>query len=276
MTKWCDWDIPLHWGGMSDPFQPCEEKHRISYEALKVFAETGYPFIVSTKGRLIAEPEYLELLRKCNAIVQISMIAPRYDSIEQGCPTYEERLEMLKKLAPNCKRLIVRIQPYTTDVLKEVLDNIPRIAETGTYGIILEGMKSSKKVKGMVRVAGDYAYPYEVLRDHFELIKRKAHECGLKFYSGENRLRAIGDSLTCCGCDGLDGFKGNSYNLSHILNGDDVEPTDAMKDKGTGEPFCGMFQETIPTRWCRQSSLVEVMESEKVLNALKPALSNKL
>ena len=22
-TSWCDWDIPLHWGGMSDPFQPC-------------------------------------------------------------------------------------------------------------------------------------------------------------------------------------------------------------------------------------------------------------
>ena len=24
-TSWCDWDIPLHWGGMSDPFQPAEK-----------------------------------------------------------------------------------------------------------------------------------------------------------------------------------------------------------------------------------------------------------
>lgn len=25
-TNWCDWNIPLHWGGMSDPFQPIEKK----------------------------------------------------------------------------------------------------------------------------------------------------------------------------------------------------------------------------------------------------------
>ncbi len=24
-TSWCDWNIPLHWGGMSDPFQPVEK-----------------------------------------------------------------------------------------------------------------------------------------------------------------------------------------------------------------------------------------------------------
>lgn len=24
-TFWCDWDIPVHWGGMSDPFQPIEK-----------------------------------------------------------------------------------------------------------------------------------------------------------------------------------------------------------------------------------------------------------
>lgn len=36
-TNWADWDIPLHWGGMSDPFQPCEEEYEYSYECLKVF-----------------------------------------------------------------------------------------------------------------------------------------------------------------------------------------------------------------------------------------------
>ena len=27
-TNWCDWPIPLHWGGLSDPFQPAEKIHR--------------------------------------------------------------------------------------------------------------------------------------------------------------------------------------------------------------------------------------------------------
>ena len=56
-TEWCDWNIPIHWGGMSDPFQPVEREHRLSHDALKVFAETQYPFVVSTKGILLAEPE---------------------------------------------------------------------------------------------------------------------------------------------------------------------------------------------------------------------------
>ena len=44
-TCWCDWDIPLHWGALSDPFQPAEKEHGISMKALRVFAEYFYPFI---------------------------------------------------------------------------------------------------------------------------------------------------------------------------------------------------------------------------------------
>lgn len=274
ITNWCDWDIPLHWGGMSDPFQPCEKKYRISRKALEVFEETGYPFIVSTKGALIADSEYLGIIENCNAIVQVSMIAPRYDSIEQGCPTYEERLRMLEKIAPNCKRLIVRIQPYTTDVLRDVLGNIPRLADSGAYGIIIEGMKSVKKVGNMVKVGGDYAYPSDVLRSHFQMIRDKAHENGLAFYSGENRLRSMGDSLTCCGCDGVDGFKANRYNLSHILNGDDVEPTDRMRQKTTGSAFRAIMQNSVAGKICDNSSMVEMMESDTYTKSFMAILSS--
>lgn len=38
-TAWCDWNIPIHWGGMSDPFQPVEKNIRASYECLKQRAE---------------------------------------------------------------------------------------------------------------------------------------------------------------------------------------------------------------------------------------------
>ena len=29
--QWCDWDIPLHWGGVSDPFQPAEKIYKNSF-----------------------------------------------------------------------------------------------------------------------------------------------------------------------------------------------------------------------------------------------------
>ena len=54
-TQWCDWNIPLHWGGMSDPFQPCEKKYKRSLECLKYLAKTQYPVVISTKGKLCIE-----------------------------------------------------------------------------------------------------------------------------------------------------------------------------------------------------------------------------
>ena len=33
-TKWCDWNIPVHWGGMSDPFQPIEKQKNSTMEEL--------------------------------------------------------------------------------------------------------------------------------------------------------------------------------------------------------------------------------------------------
>lgn len=98
-TAWCDWNIPIHWGGMSDPFQPVEKKYGYSLDCLKYLAETKYPFVVSTKGRLAASPEYLELLAECNCVVQISMVCSRYDQLEKGAPSYEERLEMLRTIS---------------------------------------------------------------------------------------------------------------------------------------------------------------------------------
>ena len=83
-TAWCDWNIPIHWGGMSDPFQPIEKNIRASYECLKLLAETKYPFVVSTKGKLVVDPEYLDLLAQCNCVVQVSMVCSKYDPLEPG------------------------------------------------------------------------------------------------------------------------------------------------------------------------------------------------
>lgn len=239
-TNWCDWNIPLHWGGMSDPFQPCEKKYRRSYECLKVFAKTHYPVVISTKGKLIVEEDYLDLLSKCNAVVQISAVCSSYDKMERGAPTYEERLNMASILSKKVKRVIIRIQPYMHEVFDEVYANLDKIAKTGAYGVIIEGMKYVKKRTGLIKVGGDYVYPYDVIKEDFLRLQQKAHKLGLKIYAGENRLRKYGDSLTCCGIDGLEGFKPNTYNLNHILKGDITEPTKAMRQVGTSKCFAAL------------------------------------
>lgn len=244
-TSWCDWNIPIHWGGMSDPFQPCEKIHRVSYECLKIFAKTQYPFIVSTKGKLVIEKEYLDLLEKCNCVVQISAVCSSYDKLEPGAPTFKERINMASILSKKVKRVIIRMQPYMHEVYQEIYDNLEKIAEAGVYGIIIEGMKFKKKKPGLVKIGGDYCYPYSLIKNDFLKLKERAHQLGLKIYAGENRIRILGDNLTCCGIDGLEGFEPNKFNLNHILNGDKQEPTEKMKKEKTGRPFRALAMDTI-------------------------------
>ena len=242
VTSWCDWKIPLHWGGMSDPFQPCEAKYRNTYECLKYLAKSQYPFIVSTKGRLVAADEYLDLLARCNCVVQVSAVCSAYDKLERGCPSYEERVKIINKVSKRVKRTIVRIQPYMHEVYEQVFHNMERLAEAGAYGVIVEGMKFASKKKGLVKVAGDFCYPYEVIKDDFVRLKEEAHRVGLKCYAGENRIRELGDSLTCCGVDGLDGFKPNHFNMNHLMRGEKVEPTIQQAAEGTGTCFKAVNQ----------------------------------
>jgi len=251
-------------GGVSDPFQPCERYYRMSYNALRVFAETKYPFVVSTKGRIIAEPEYLELLKKCNCVVQISMVCSSYDKLEEGAPSFEERLEIARKVAPSVKRLTVRIQPYMHEVYGEVYENLEKFKAAGAYGVIVEGMKFASKRPGLVKVAGDYTYPKALIEGDILKLKQRAHELGLALYSGENRTRELGDSLCCCGVSDLPGFKVNEYNLNHLLHGGKPAKTPQMQKTGTAMCFQSLYQNTANSRRLRGESF----ESE-MLNVYK-------
>lgn len=261
-TNWCDWNIPIHWGGMSDPFQPCEKKFRYSYDCLKVFVDTQYPFVVSTKGKLVATDEYLDLLSKCNCVVQISAVCSKYDKIEQGCPSFEDRLAIMSKVSKKVKRVIVRVQPYMHEVYQDVYNNLELFKNAGAYGVIIEGMKFRKKKPGLVRVAGDSVYPYELILSDFLKLKARAHQLGLKIYAGENRIRKYGDSLTCCGVDGLEGFTPNTYNLNHILNGDVREPRKAMQELETGHCFRALSPSTVKGNIMDKQSFVFNMLNE--------------
>lgn len=259
-TEWCDWNIPLHFGGTSDPFQPIEKKYRRTYEVLKVFAETKYPVIISTKGTLAIDDEYLELLRQCNVVMQVSAVCSSYDKLELGAPKFEERLKMIEVLANNVQRVNVRIQPYMREVRSEIFENVGRFADAGAYGIIVEGMKFKKKKDGLVKVGGDFCYKKEDLKRDFEIIRSKAHDKGMKFWSGENRLRTMGDSLSCCGAADIEGFTPNTYNLNHICNGDITKPTEKMKEKRLGgEVFHTCYQEAGKFQDRKNDSFEEAM-----------------
>jgi len=125
----------------------------------------------------------------------------------------------------------------------------------------------------MIRIGGDCCYPKKVLEQDFVRLRQEAHHHGMRFFSGENRLRAMGDDMCCCGIEGLPGFKGNDYNLCMILNGKAPDPTETMKKTGTGGCFKSLRQSAGTGRRINRQSFYGLMQEEL---ATKPDYYRKI
>ena len=260
-TKWCDWAIPIHWGGNSDPFQPCEKEYHCSLDCLEIFAETGYPFIVSTKNPvMLTEEPYLSLIKKCRCVLQISMACSKYDKLETGAPTYKERLQAAEFLSDKVTRIIARVRPYFPDCHAEIVNELPNYAKAGIFGISISSYATKKKTKGMIRYGANYLFDIDFLVPKFQEIRDVCHANGLKFFCCEDSIDHWSDDLSCCGTMGLDDFKPNIYNVPHLAY-DEVkpEPTAAMLANDTYQPFKCIGQTQAWALKCKGKSFAQLM-----------------
>ena len=60
-------------GGMTDCFQPVEKRHQVTYHAIKALNEKRQPYLIVTKSSMVADPEYLDLMDKDLAHIQVTM-----------------------------------------------------------------------------------------------------------------------------------------------------------------------------------------------------------
>ena len=107
--------IPLRLGSMSDSFNWSDRKYKVSHEILKMLSFYDYPYIVFTRSDLVAEDEYLEVIRKDLASIQFSISGGNEAltrKIEPGAPSVERRLRALEKLATHNIWTTVRLNPF--------------------------------------------------------------------------------------------------------------------------------------------------------------------
>jgi hypothetical protein len=231
-TDWCDWNIPLRWGVQSDPFTWSEIEYRSSLHMLELFADTQYPFVLTTKSTLIVEEPYFSLLKQCRCIVQVSLCSPQYDRDEINAPKFNDRLMMLEKLS-GVSRLIVRVQPYQDHIFNDVMSFLSEYKSFGVYGVLFGMMYGSSMPD------------YSILRE-------RCHELDLKFLSCDVEC----DDKTCCGIGFMRGFKANTANLNYKR----IVYSDKMREIGTGKVFSNLYQEKGIYKSMSERSYCAVME----------------
>ena len=106
--------VPVRLGGMTDCFQPAEKKYRVTYETLKALGENRVPYLIVTKSPLVASDEYMEVLDKELAHIQITVTT----TDDERSRTYEkaavpsERIRAIEKLQENGFDVALRLSPF--------------------------------------------------------------------------------------------------------------------------------------------------------------------
>lgn len=222
--------VPVHFGGMSDPFQPAERSFGVTRRFLETLLEFQYPSVISTRSTMPASKPYLVLLREMKSVVvQFSFSSTRADvsnRLEPHSPDPVRLLETMEQLSAQGITTTCRWQPHVPRVSEPPSAFMRTVAAAGARHVALEHLKLpveknnplwSKLLDGARRdLRADYA---GAVRSGRELVlppeaklptileaRDAAHEAGLSFGAADNEFQYLSDS-NCC-CSGVDQFKG--------------------------------------------------------------------
>lgn len=224
--------VPMHCGGMSDPFQAREWDIGATKKLIELSNKYDYPISFSTKAAYLPE-EYYNVLNPNIHAFQISLMGYDEDFVrkyESNTPSPAERIEFCKELKRRGFWVSCRIQPmidveqarkviealndtvdyFTVEHLKIPVDNkfiraqfepIDKTRYTRTSSLRSYELNKPEKVSNI---------------EYLKKISKKPIGCG------DNDIHYLSDSRCCCGVDMMpESFKNYmKYNLTYFCTGE--------------------------------------------------------
>lgn len=237
--------MPLHFGGMSDPFQPAEAKLGVSLEILRFLASVGYPTIISTKSTLLSSEPYLTILKNHPQLLiqfSFSSTVDKISSIsEPSAPKPSSILKSIDLISKAGINTSIRWQPYIPKISEAPDDFVSIVSGTGAKHLSLEHLKLpleknselwsklSKRLDFDIRTLykENYAKPdgrelvlpasYKI--EKVKEVKSKTNKSGMTFGAADNEIQYLSDTYCCCsGADQFEGFKNwNKFQIAYAV-----------------------------------------------------------
>lgn len=106
-------DVPVRLGGMTDCFQPAENIYRVTYETIRALNECRIPYLIVTKSSMIADDEYMEILDRELAHIQITVTTmdDELSRTYEKAPAPGERIRAIEKLQDKGFDISLRLSP---------------------------------------------------------------------------------------------------------------------------------------------------------------------
>jgi len=272
--------VPVHFGGMSDPFQPAEARYHVTESFLRVLAAHHYPTVISTRGNMVASQPYLDLLREIgNVVVQFSFSSTRDQTarlLEPFSTPPSELLRVMGVLVRHGIRVTCRWQPYIPGVSERASEFLPRVASTGCSHVGFEHLKlpverqnplwdslihgvrrnlhNEYKQLGAKRDGREYVLPVEYKLPRVLEVASQVRKRDMTFGAADNELQFISDT-DCC-CSGVDQFPGFENWFKHQI------AYAVRKCRGRAITY-----DSISREWCPSGSIDRFLNGDSRLSA---------
>lgn len=197
-------DITLHCGGMSDPFQPCEQKVKATERVIEICNYFGRHILFSTKSNTV----WGGAIRNDLHTFQLS-ITGADKTLEPNVPDIQSRIDFYRQLKQDGFKVGIRLQPFipgvtTLDVIKPFYD-----ADNFT----LEGIKivpQNEEAKNLIyekcglepqdfTQMGLLNLKPEIRTKLYKPFIEYFEDNNIPFSIADNDLHYLGTNFCCCG-----------------------------------------------------------------------------
>lgn len=222
--------ITWHCGGMSDPFQPIEEKLNITKEMVDVANKYNNSILFSTKSDTVYKTNIRPDLHSFQ--LSITNIDNRED-LEPNVPSIENRYKFYKDLKKEGFKVGIRIQPFIPGVTKidiieafkdadhftiEGLKIVPQNKEHKEYLLKLLNLnKEDFTQMGLLNLKP------ELRMKMYKDFIAKLEEYNINFSIADNDLHYMTTSNCCCGDKLIK--KSTKFNNTYLLNNKGIDYT---------------------------------------------------
>lgn len=237
---------PIQFGGMSDPFMPIEERSGTTLKILEILAHYGYPFLLSTKGKLIFESKYINTISKTNSLVRFSFSGCSQnlrENIDKGTLTFTEFLRRHPLLRDAGIKVGIRLQPIIPGEEEFALSMIRQLDGLDICHISAEYLKVPPSARryfgkniqeyfsgdiikyfqdiGGKLIGNEYSLPLLYRKSWLDKFAHEARKIGSTFGYADNDLLLFSDGNGCCSgsdihLEGSNNFRANTVGILRI------------------------------------------------------------
>lgn len=197
----------LRLGGMTDCFQPCEKQYKVTYKTIQLLNKYGIHYLIVTKSDLVASNEYVNIMDKSLAHIQITVTSTD-DNIaltyEKATPP-SKRIQAIEKLEALGFDVQIRLSPFIPQYI-----DIDVISKVKCKRAIVEFLRANTFIKRTFNLdysdfthkeGGYYHLPLEKKKSLIQIIAKNkevsvCEDCGDAYEYWRNNINPFPED--CC------------------------------------------------------------------------------